>query len=115
MYAIIRAGGRQLKVTPGGFADLEGTAGEPGADDGVGSDTRRIVVRRAGDDAGTELAEQPPGPARLLRRQLIVRRTKPRTPMPPSSRVASVSALRNAHVGMCGTSGVRVARSPSLM
>src|SRR6266540_794029 len=31
MYAIIKTGGRQAKVTPGGFALLEGTAGEPGA------------------------------------------------------------------------------------
>ena len=32
MYAIIQAGGRQVKVTPGGFATLDGTAGEPGAE-----------------------------------------------------------------------------------
>ena len=32
MYAIIQAGGRQLRVTPGGFATLDGTAGEPGAE-----------------------------------------------------------------------------------
>src|SRR5690242_1115754 len=31
MYAIVQAGGRQVKVTPGGFAPLDGTAGEPGA------------------------------------------------------------------------------------
>jgi large subunit ribosomal protein L21 len=31
MYAIVQAGGRQVKVTPGGFATLDGTAGEPGA------------------------------------------------------------------------------------
>jgi ribosomal protein L21 len=31
MYAIIQAGGRQMKVTPGGFATIDGTAGEPGA------------------------------------------------------------------------------------
>ena len=31
MYAIIQAHGRQIKVTPGGFARLDGTAGEPGA------------------------------------------------------------------------------------
>ncbi len=30
MYAIVQAGGRQLKVTPGGFALLDGTAGPPG-------------------------------------------------------------------------------------
>jgi large subunit ribosomal protein L21 len=32
MYAIIQAGGRQVKVTPGGFATLDGTAGEAGAE-----------------------------------------------------------------------------------
>jgi large subunit ribosomal protein L21 len=32
MYAIVQAGGRQLKVTPGGTAILDGTAGEPGAE-----------------------------------------------------------------------------------
>jgi large subunit ribosomal protein L21 len=31
MYAIIQAGGRQVKVAPGGIATLDGTAGEPGA------------------------------------------------------------------------------------
>ncbi len=30
MYAIIQSQGRQIKVTPGGFARLDGTAGEPG-------------------------------------------------------------------------------------
>jgi large subunit ribosomal protein L21 len=32
MYAIIQASGRQMRVTPGGFATLDGTAGEPGAE-----------------------------------------------------------------------------------
>jgi large subunit ribosomal protein L21 len=32
MYAIIQAGGRQMKLTPGGFATLEGAAGEPGTE-----------------------------------------------------------------------------------
>jgi large subunit ribosomal protein L21 len=32
MYAIIQAGGRQVRVTPGGFATLDGTAGEAGAE-----------------------------------------------------------------------------------
>jgi large subunit ribosomal protein L21 len=32
MYAIIQAGGHQLKVTPGGVAMLAGTAGKPGAE-----------------------------------------------------------------------------------
>ena len=31
MYAIIQAGGRQVRVTPGGLATLDGTAGEAGA------------------------------------------------------------------------------------
>jgi large subunit ribosomal protein L21 len=32
MFAIVQAGGRQVKVTPGGFATLDGTAGAPGAE-----------------------------------------------------------------------------------
>jgi large subunit ribosomal protein L21 len=32
MYAIIQAGGRQMRVTPGGFATVDGTAGQPGAE-----------------------------------------------------------------------------------
>jgi large subunit ribosomal protein L21 len=32
MYAIIQASGRQVRVTPGGFFTLDGTAGEPGAE-----------------------------------------------------------------------------------
>jgi large subunit ribosomal protein L21 len=32
MYAIVQAGGRQLRVSPGQFATLDGTAGEPGAE-----------------------------------------------------------------------------------
>src|SRR6266481_74818 len=32
MFAIIQAGGRQMKVTPGGFATLDGRVGEPGAE-----------------------------------------------------------------------------------
>ncbi len=32
MYAIIQASGRQVRVTPGGFVTLDGTAGEPGAE-----------------------------------------------------------------------------------
>jgi large subunit ribosomal protein L21 len=31
MYAIIQTNGRQVRVTPGGFATIDGTAGEPGA------------------------------------------------------------------------------------
>src|SRR5882757_2795613 len=32
MYAIIQASGRQMRVEAGGFATLDGTAGEPGAE-----------------------------------------------------------------------------------
>ena len=32
MYAIIQTSGRQMKVTPGGFATLDGTVGTPGAE-----------------------------------------------------------------------------------
>lgn len=32
MYAIIQASGRQVKVTPGGFATIDGAAGERGAE-----------------------------------------------------------------------------------
>jgi large subunit ribosomal protein L21 len=32
MYAIIQSSGRQMKVTPGAFATLDGTVGEPGAE-----------------------------------------------------------------------------------
>jgi large subunit ribosomal protein L21 len=32
MYAIIQASGRQMRVETGGFATLDGTAGEPGAE-----------------------------------------------------------------------------------
>src|SRR5207247_5311697 len=32
MFPIIQTGSKQLKVTPGGFATLDGTAGEPGAE-----------------------------------------------------------------------------------
>jgi large subunit ribosomal protein L21 len=31
MYAIIHTGGHQVKVTPGGYADVPGTVAEPGA------------------------------------------------------------------------------------
>jgi large subunit ribosomal protein L21 len=31
MYAIVQASGKQIKVTPGGYATLEGTAGAPGS------------------------------------------------------------------------------------
>jgi len=32
MYAIVQAGGRQHRVTPGGHVIIDGTAGEPGAE-----------------------------------------------------------------------------------
>jgi large subunit ribosomal protein L21 len=32
MYAIIQTSGRQVRVTPGGFATIDGTAGERGAE-----------------------------------------------------------------------------------
>ena len=32
MYAIIQAGGRQMRVAPGGFATIDGTAGALGAE-----------------------------------------------------------------------------------
>ena len=32
MYAIVQVAGRQHKVTPGGFATIDGTAGERGAE-----------------------------------------------------------------------------------
>ena len=32
MYAIVQTGGRQVKVTPGAVAVVDGTAGEPGAE-----------------------------------------------------------------------------------
>jgi large subunit ribosomal protein L21 len=36
MYAIIKAGGRQHKVTPGGILTIDGTAGAPGAELTIG-------------------------------------------------------------------------------
>ena len=47
MYAIIKTGGRQVKVTPGGFAQLEGTAGEPGAELKLGN---VLFVEKDGGD-----------------------------------------------------------------
>jgi large subunit ribosomal protein L21 len=32
MYAIVQAGGRQIKVSPGSLATVDGTAGAPGAE-----------------------------------------------------------------------------------
>src|SRR6476620_549892 len=47
MYAIIRAGGRQMRVTPGGFATVDGTAGEPGAEVTLG---QVLLVEKDGGD-----------------------------------------------------------------
>ena len=47
MYAIIQAGGRQVRVTPGGFATLDGTAGEPGAELTL---TEVMLVEKDGGD-----------------------------------------------------------------
>ena len=53
MYAIIQASGRQMRVTPGGFATLDGTAGEPGAEVTLG---QVLLVER---DGGEVLAGAP--------------------------------------------------------
>jgi large subunit ribosomal protein L21 len=53
MYAIIQAGGRQMRVTPGGFATIDGTAGEPGAELTLGE------VLLVETDAGDVLAGSP--------------------------------------------------------
>jgi large subunit ribosomal protein L21 len=53
MYAIIQAGGRQMRVTPGGFATIDGTAGEPGAELTLGD------VLLVETDAGDVLAGSP--------------------------------------------------------
>jgi len=47
MYAIIRTGGRQVKVSPGGYAQLDGTAGEPGAELKLGD---VLLVEKDGGD-----------------------------------------------------------------
>jgi large subunit ribosomal protein L21 len=53
MYAIIQAGGRQMRVSPGGFATIDGTAGEPGAEVTLGS---VLLVEK---DGGEVLAGAP--------------------------------------------------------
>ena len=53
MYAIIQARGRQLRVQPGGFATLDGTAGEPGAEVTLGD---VLLVEK---DGGEVLAGAP--------------------------------------------------------
>jgi large subunit ribosomal protein L21 len=47
MYAIVQAGGRQVKVTAGGFATIDGTAGEPGAELTL---DRVLLVEKDGGD-----------------------------------------------------------------
>ena len=47
MYAIIQTTGRQMKVTPGGFATIAGTAGEPGAE--ITLDQVLIVEKDGGE------------------------------------------------------------------
>jgi len=53
MYAIIQTSGRQLRVQPGGFATLDGTAGEPGAELTLGN---VLLVEK---DGGEVLAGAP--------------------------------------------------------
>ena len=53
MYAIIQASGRQVRVTPGGFATIDGTAGEPGAEITLG---QVLLVEK---DGGEVLAGAP--------------------------------------------------------
>jgi large subunit ribosomal protein L21 len=50
MFAIIQSGSKQLKVTPGGFATLDGTAGEPGAELTLG---QVLLVEKDGGDLVT--------------------------------------------------------------
>jgi large subunit ribosomal protein L21 len=47
MYAIVQAGGRQVKVTPGSVVTVDGTAGEPGAE--VTFDQVLLVEKDGGD------------------------------------------------------------------
>ena len=53
MYAIIQTSGRQIRVTPGGFATIDGTAGEPGAELTIG---QVLLVEK---DGGEVLAGAP--------------------------------------------------------
>ena len=50
MYAIIQTAGRQVRVAPGGFIQLEGTAGEPGAELTLG---QVLLVEKDGGDVLT--------------------------------------------------------------
>jgi large subunit ribosomal protein L21 len=47
MYAIIQNRGRQTRVTPGGFAIVDGTAGEPG--DAITLDQVLLVEKDGGE------------------------------------------------------------------
>ena len=47
MFAIIQSTGRQVKVTPGGFATIDGTAGEAGAK--LSIDTVLLVEKDGGE------------------------------------------------------------------
>jgi large subunit ribosomal protein L21 len=53
MYAIVQAGGRQHKVSPGGFAEIDGTASERGTELTLG---QVLLVER---DGGEILAGAP--------------------------------------------------------
>ena len=53
MYAIVQTSGRQLRVEPGRFATLDGTAGEPGAEVTLGN---VLLVEK---DGGEVLAGAP--------------------------------------------------------
>jgi large subunit ribosomal protein L21 len=47
MYAIIKSGGRQIKVEPGSVATLEGSVGEPGAE--LASEQVLLVEKDSGE------------------------------------------------------------------
>ena len=47
MYAIVQAGGRQHRATPGGHIVIDGTAGEPGAEITIGE---VLLVEKDGGD-----------------------------------------------------------------
>ena len=50
MYAIIQASGRQMRVSPGEFTELDGTAGEPGEEITVG---QVLLVEKDGGEVLT--------------------------------------------------------------
>ena len=54
MYAIVQAGGRQHRVTPGGHVIIDGTAGEPGAE--VTLDQVLLIEKDGGDVIALRLA-----------------------------------------------------------